>query len=435
MSQGVIRAGVSMLDITPPVGLQLGGFGLRQQPSVGISDALFAKALVLENDDVRVAVVSCDLLGFSNQYDEGLRKAIAGSGLVEAEKVMIACTHTHAGPATQFLRGCGQMDDEWMGVLQQRIVEVVAQAGKDLRLVSASFAYGEADLNYDRRIVCLDAHADHNTPGSRLDRDTRVSLVQFSSGSNVVANVLHYSCHPVVMLHGNRKISGDFCGQAAAYVDRETGAPTLFLNGACGNVNPIVEDRDRNNHEHVIQFGQTIARVAVGAVNNAVPINSCPLKATFSRVKVPAEVPSLAEIDQVARAYREKLRAQQLPAEEQRVCSIFLDWCEAAKTAVESRSFPGQIGVSLQVISIGELSLVGVGGELFASTGRVIRTMIGDPCLVVGYANGNIGYLPTAQAFKQGGYEVEEASKLYGLFGVGPAAEERLLNAVQQQAT
>ena len=103
----MLRAGVSVLDITPPIGLELGGLGLRQQPSVGILDALFAKALVVEDDDVRVAIVSCDLLGFSNQYDDGLRKAIVGSGLVEAENVMIACTHTHAGPATQFLRGCG----------------------------------------------------------------------------------------------------------------------------------------------------------------------------------------------------------------------------------------------------------------------------------------------------------------------------------------
>ena len=78
------------------------------------------------------------------------------------------------------------------------------------------------------------------------------------------------------------------------------------------------------------------------------------------------------------------------------------------------------------------MTLVGVGGELFAAIGKRIQKLVGEPCLVVGYANGNAGYLPTREAFEEGGYEVEEAGHLYGLFGVDASTENILLEQFQE---
>ena len=62
MSQTSLRAGVAQTDITPPVGIEMGGFGRRQQPSVGVYDPLFVKVLLLDDGHHRVGIVSCDVL-------------------------------------------------------------------------------------------------------------------------------------------------------------------------------------------------------------------------------------------------------------------------------------------------------------------------------------------------------------------------------------
>ena len=63
---GRLTAGVAAVDITPPVGTPLGGYGARHgRPSTGVHDRLYAKALVLDNRSERIAIVTCDLIGVS----------------------------------------------------------------------------------------------------------------------------------------------------------------------------------------------------------------------------------------------------------------------------------------------------------------------------------------------------------------------------------
>ena len=50
--------------------------------------------------------------------------------------------------------------------------------------------------------------------------------------------------------------------------------------------------------------------------------------------------------------------------------------------------------------------------------------------LVVAYANGNVGYIPTAKAFEEGGYEVEAAHKFYyGVYRFKPDVERLVTDA------
>ena len=56
-----LTAGVARATITPPVGIDMSGFAGRE-PSLGIHDELYATALVFEEGEERVALVTCDLL-------------------------------------------------------------------------------------------------------------------------------------------------------------------------------------------------------------------------------------------------------------------------------------------------------------------------------------------------------------------------------------
>jgi len=71
------------------------------------------------------------------------------------------------------------------------------------------------------------------------------------------------------------------------------------------------------------------------------------------------------------------------------------------------------VGEKVQAIGIGNLALVGWPGEVFCELGMAFKS--GSPfrpTYVIGYANGAIGYVPTPEAFGEGGYEAESAAHL-----------------------
>ena len=96
----MLTAGFSKVCISPPIGAPLAGFAARQGVSEGIHDDLFARALVLANGEAVVALVSVDLLALSGDFIKRVREAIQRRTSIDPSSVMIASTHTHAGPVT-----------------------------------------------------------------------------------------------------------------------------------------------------------------------------------------------------------------------------------------------------------------------------------------------------------------------------------------------
>ena len=94
-----MRAGVALTDITPPVGTRLSGFAGRPVPgfvSTGVRDPLRATVLWLEG----ALVVALDVIGLTPRDDRALRRRLAVAVGCAPEAVLIACSHTHSGPAT-----------------------------------------------------------------------------------------------------------------------------------------------------------------------------------------------------------------------------------------------------------------------------------------------------------------------------------------------
>ena len=69
----------------------------------------------------------------------------------------------------------------------------------------------------------------------------------------------------------------------------------------------------------------------------------------------------------------------------------------------------------IQAISLGNIALASIPGELFVEYGLEIKKKSPFPhTFIIGYANDYVGYIPTSKAFEEGGYEVRTgiASKL-----------------------
>src|SRR6478735_2105301 len=95
---GQIQAGIGRVNITPAVGARLVGFAARAKGSTFIHDDLYATAIVLDDGDRQIALLSCDIISIHPDLIRQTRVLVnEATGIPEAN-VMICCTHTHSGP-------------------------------------------------------------------------------------------------------------------------------------------------------------------------------------------------------------------------------------------------------------------------------------------------------------------------------------------------
>ena len=90
-----------MTDITPPLGVELSGYGYYlERQCDGVRDPLYSKALVLDDGKERVVVIANDLIGLDRETVRTIRMRIEKGTGIPPDHVLLACSHTHSGPAT-----------------------------------------------------------------------------------------------------------------------------------------------------------------------------------------------------------------------------------------------------------------------------------------------------------------------------------------------
>jgi hypothetical protein len=208
----------------------------------------------------------------------------------------------------------------------------------------------------------------------------------------------------------------------------------LFLQGCCGDINPV----RRGTLEEVRSLGTVLGAGAIQGAEEAQAIEGAPVRAARERLLLPLQAP--APVEQ-ARATRDEEAEKVRQAEERfgrdaeyriRPSRALLEWAEDHLQLAE-RPEPRTVPLEVQAIRLGDLAIVGIAAEVFLEIGRSIAARSPAPhTLVLGYTNGLIGYLPTAAAFPQGGYEVDGAHKYFGTLMVTEEAERRTSEAAGQ---
>jgi len=419
-----LRAGTAKINITPPSGTELSGYVLREQPSLGIHDPLYARALVLEHEGKTIALVSCDLLALGDDSVRVIRTIASQKTGIPPSNIMLSCTHTHSGPATIFLRQCGSVNKEWLIELQGRIAQAVSEAAKQLTTASCAIARTPLVLSVDR---CAQRGFESPPTNAYLD------ILKLSSPhKDPLAVLVHYACHPVVLDHTNRHVSADFPGVAMQRIEQEFDNQVLamFLNGACGNLNPAISARTWEACEH---FGRTLGTAALELLASAEPFPHAPLRTASQIVELGITLPSVEELQAFERDYAS--RSDELADSHNRQAAFtraFLDWARETLHIVETRSHPYYIPMEIQVLGIGDMRIVGIGGELFSQLGEEIAGAHSGPVWVCGCTNGDVGYLPPSMLFSTRCYEVADAYKFYGNFMFDPQVPEMVVESAGQ---
>lgn len=427
-----LLAGTARVNLTPYLGAFLAGFGNRDHGCEGVHDELFARAVVLQAGEASVAIVSCDLIGLTRLSVESIRERVQALTGIPANHVMLACTHTHSGHTMGLLRHPGQ-DPELMHVTEKKIAGAVALAHRSMAEASLGAGKGRARVGVNRR-----EHKPGGTtvlgknPEGPTDPDVGVVRVD-GPGGKPLALLVNHPCHAVVLGPGNYQVSADYPGQVSAFVEGVyPGSVCLYLNGACGDINPPMVG---GTFEDIRRIGAFLGAEAVQVAESFRPAPTAALAVTQTIVEAPlAPLPS-AEDARATIEQRTHILEEQLAKGEISRALHDADWQRGwardvmAEYGKSDRQRTRQL--EIQAIRLGDALLVGLPGEAFVEIGLAIKAASPMPrTLVVGYANGVLGYIPTAKAFEEGGYEVDSAHKFYyGVYRFKPDVERLVTEA------
>lgn len=401
-----MKAGASRLVITPDFEVDLSGYGAREQPALGVHDDICAHALCLEEPPERLLWLHCDLLAVATDWVRSLRAALEAELGFLPRQICVSTTHTHSAPATVFLRGCGRVSERYLGFLRERLLAAARLAASQTQAVTLRFAEGACAIGVDRR------------KGSAAPVDTALPVLAFErEDGSLAALVTNCAVHNVALTGANRLISADLAGVAARRVsERLGGAVVLVTSGASGNVNP----RERSDEGSAAErLGSELGSAVVAALGQSVRCEDPRLASAAETVEVPLAVLTK---EQVLAEHRRLVG----PATDPWTRRVMTEWRDETLALLERGGAPSSVETDLAAFRIGPAAFAAMGAEVFSGMADELRALHGPHTYVVGYANGCLGYLPPREAYDEGGYEVEDACKLYMNFAPAPGAFELL---------
>lgn len=425
----MLTAGTAKRIITPPVGVELSGYAGRPGPSSGVHDDLYAKALVADDGNTRIAILTLDILALSITQANRIRELSAQKSGIRPENIMVTCSHTHSGPAVERLRRCGLCDEKYIEWMMDAASDVVGKAARETESVSLLAAKGRSDLAVNRRTIVngkVGIDADPNGPA-----DHEIGVLIVKTADRYKAVLYNYGCHNVVLGQDNTLVSADWAGSASSNIEESTRANVLFLQGCGGDINP----RIRGGYDIVEEAGSLVASEVIGATVGAQPVNG-PIAARSKIIDLPiVPLPSIEELERIAEDSA-RLVKQEVEGENRKA---FVDINEARRLwAVEMADLkrrgdcPITLKVEVQAMRLGDARVVGLPGEPFTGLGTSIKSGISN-VYVAGYANGVTGYLPTSEAYNEGGYEVDESHRYYSTgMMVGPQSPDILISTARE---
>jgi len=403
-----MRAGLSEVAITPPVGTPLLGPCL---PGTGVHGDLHARVLVLCDGEQSAAVVCLDLVGMDLTLAAHLRAEIARQAGIAA--VLLNCSHTHSAPFTipWSALGWGWLDGdgrEWRAGLVARVTRAVCQAAASLQEVVLRAGRAPAQVGLNRRLPTPDGVVMRPNPQGVTVPWVDVLRVETAAGEPL-ALLFSHAAHPVIVHGASTLISADYPGYATAEVRRRLGEDVLplFAQGCGANINgePL-----RGGFEAAEQAGRRLGEAAVAAADEAEKLPPGPLAIATTRLDLALEdLPSAKECQRMLRVSEQQLaegeRAGRAPGELWEVRDRVLCLRDLLRKAQggEGRALPFEA----TRLSIGDAwCLLAMTHEVFADyqlwadqVSRFRHTM------VLAYTNGCESYIPTDHDLALGGYE------------------------------
>lgn len=404
-----MRAGAAKVDITPPEPTSLAGYppismlpggpvdhrGYTGRTGVwnGIHDAVYARALAVDDGERTAVVVAMDVCAVERRFVDRVRDAAAQLFGLDRDAFLLAASHNHSGPDYS-----GFWEAAPPGVEDYVLDAVVCAIGEALAARQPSrTSFGSGDL----------AGVTINRRDPDRPVDPRVPVLRFDALDGSVIGVLYsFACHPIVAGPANRLVSGEYPGAASRVVEQALGGVALFLNGCAGNINPqafpyaqrrnIVDvarelravglSEDCRTLREVSRFGVALGGTVLAAAAAAAPQSGGDVR--FWRRHVEASVKDPAELED------------------------FLTHVPHAREAADRLRSSRSLLTEVSAFRLGPMTLLALPGEPFVEIGLELEGVAHQngtyplgAVRTIGYANDYPGYLLPPEQYAENRYE------------------------------
>jgi hypothetical protein len=445
----MLTAGIARTCLTPFWGVELTGWGYYiERRWQRIHDDLHATALVIDDGQQRVVLITLDLMVIDAAFTQLTRQRIHELTGIPFEAIQLTCSHSHNAPAAGGLLGVGECDpvyEDWAS-RQAATAAMVAWNGR----VPAHLSTARGELT---------GHSFNRTRPAGVVDTTVTTLKVESVEGRPLAFVVNFGAHPTLStdLHPfdvSRDVPGEVCDLIEQAVP---GVIAMYVQGACGDVNFLREYIDEERRHEPARL---LASVALESQAEAATMHS-QLVASASEI---ARLPT-------RRWLREEIQRDRVEAERRLASSDATDWRETIGKSMTNRpddmvtrhggdevkavmamarfhlewtsrilvdldTRPEWLETEVQTIRMGDLFITANSSEFFSPFALEVRRRAGVPELMLAcYSNGRIGYLPDEHDIRARSYAGYQSPKYCNQFPFtaesGPAMCDAMVRTIE----
>jgi len=440
------QAGAAAVDITPAtLPLRVAG-GIVESWADKVEDPLHARALVLDDGRIAVAICLVDSCLMPRDMIDAAKVLAQRATGIPLDRMLIAATHTHSAPAVMGVHGTDPHPD-YREFVTGKIAEAIQEAYAKRQPAWIGWAADQCtEYVFCRRWImkpgtaftvpftgCPENQAEMN-PGhlneNRVKQtgpvDPAVTVLSVQTpGGKPLAFLGNYSTHYAGAPH----ISADYFGVFAQRIGELLGADPaetpfvgIMSNGTSGDANCIDFSKPPRDFDRFM-VAEAVAQAALRAYHKIEHHAWAPLAMEETLLELGVRKPTPNEL-QEARDYLEK-NVKDRPIQ---------NWEENyARETVLVGQMPDTVEIKLQAIGIGGLGIAAIPCETFGSTGLRLKEQSPFPLTMnISIANGAHGYLPPPDQFPLGGYTTWRARTSYLETGAEPKIVDTLLRLLKQ---
>ncbi len=418
----MIRAGFARVDVTPPLGTLVCGY-YEERVSNGVLDPIELNAIAFGNEKDAAVLITADFTGMTMARITPVRARIAALTGIPAEHILITSLHQHTtiyvgdeiGDAEDYAI---VRDEAYLDLLYRKFCDVARMALDDM--APARLLGGEREvpepLSFVRRYVMADGvlrtnpdTEKHGFPVRHAEEsDNTVRLLRFVREGNREILLVNFSTHPDVV--GGERFCADWPGFVRRFVEQDHPNAccicTVGCQGDSNHLNFFKPSGERlvggKGITHSAHMGRVIADTVKTILAGALTEHTG--DDVFGGVRLiynQTNTEGLEYYDEAERFIADYEAGEPKPTPHVSEIAYAMR-IQRLRTAPICRAVP------VTLLRLGEVCFVGFGGEPFTHYGTAAREVAkGKTVICTCCANGYEGYLPTAKAFAEGGYEID----------------------------
>jgi hypothetical protein len=396
------------VDVTPPVGHPLCGGWI--EPVRAVDDPLRALGVILLGMGQPVVLCAVDWCGLRNEAHEAWRQALARATHTVPANVAVHCVHQHNAPFADV--AAERLEEAVPGAphcLQLRffeqLVRRVAAAATAALAHTRCFTHvgiGQGQVRQvasNRRILGPDGRVRFTRTSATRDPRIRaepeglidpwLKTLSFWDGDRPLAALHYYATHPM-SYYGDGHVSADFCGLARQRRQEEDASIfQVYFTGCAGNVTAGKYNDGAHQNRPVLRDRVYEGMRAAWRATRRHAVHDWQWRTR------PVRLPPRRERSFGAEESRRVLADRRATPAARGNAAFQLAWLDRLKRPID-----------VSCLDLGPAQVLHLPGEPFIEYQLYAQRQRPDSFVcVAGYGDGGPGYLPTAQAYLEGGYE------------------------------